>query len=89
MRAPNRPAAGGKKEFMKLLDFLRFHFIETLMGGALLGMGLYNALNYVAPSADLPFGSPIPFEGIYWGAAVGGALILIRARYVWNKTRVR
>ena len=74
---------------MEILDFLRFHFIETLMGSALLGMGSYSAVTYVAPSADQPFSTPIPFEGVYWGAAVGGALILIRALYVWNRSRVR
>lgn len=72
---------------MKLLDFLRFHFIETILGSTLLGVGLYKAITYVEPRSDLPFSSPIPVEAVCWAAAASGAFVLVRALYVWDKTR--
>ncbi|MEM8519516.1 hypothetical protein [Janthinobacterium sp. CAN_S7] len=74
---------------MQLLDFLRFHFLETLIGLALAIGGAYNAVTHVPLPNDAPFATPVPYGTMFWIVAVGGVAILARAAFKWNKTRVR
>lgn len=72
---------------MQLFDFLRFHFLETLIGLVLAIGGAYNAVTYIPLPDDGPFAAP-PYGTILWIIAVCGVVILIRAVYQWNKHRV-
>lgn len=73
----------------QLLDFLRFHLFETLIGLALAIGGVYNAVVYVPLPDDAPFATPVPYGPMFWLVAVSGVAILLRTAFKWNKTRVR
>lgn len=74
---------------MQLLDFLRFHLVETLVGLVLALGGGYNAITYVPLPDDAPFTTPVPYGLVFWIIAVSGVLILARTVFKWNKNRVR
>lgn len=73
---------------MQLLDFLRFHLIETLIGLTMAIGGAYNAVTYVPLPDDAPFTTLVPFGPAFWVVAVSGIAILARAAFKWNKNRV-
>jgi len=74
---------------MQLLDFLRFHLLETLLGLALAIGGAHNAVTHVPLPNDAAFATPVPYGAMFWIVAVCGVAILARAAFKWNKTRVR
>ena len=74
---------------VQLLDFLRFHFLETLLGLALAIGGAYIAVTHVPLPNDAPFATPVPYGAMFWTVSVCGVAILARAAFNWNKTRVR
>ncbi|WP_426172621.1 hypothetical protein [Pseudoduganella sp. R-34] len=74
---------------MQLLDFLRFHLFETLIGLALAIGGAYKAPTYVPLPDDAPFATPVPYGPMFWIVALSGVVMLTRSALKWNSTRVR
>lgn len=74
---------------MQLLDFLRFHFLEALLGLALAIGGAYIAVTHVPLPNDAQFATPVAYGAMFWIVAVCGVAVLARATFKWNKTRVR
>jgi hypothetical protein len=73
---------------MQLIDFLRFHLFEALIGLVLAIGGAYKAVTYVPLPDDAPFATPVPYGPMFWVIAVSGVAILARAALKWKKSRV-